>query len=327
MKRIIFSHESDIDGMGSIVLSNIAFDSFDYELFPNVNELEVRFRYLMDNNLLDKYDEIYITDLSLLKPSIDMVNKSDLKNKVKIFDHHQRAIDEGLDKYSFSTIIEKENDKKMCATSIYYNYLVENNLIDKNDTLDEFSEMVRLEDTWSWEKFGDFGIKSHDLAILFNAVGIDNYITNLVSKIKNDDLSFNSSDVELINNKKEEYNNKTIEYINNSCIFIDELGNSFGITYAPYEYRNEITKRIINDGNKDDISYMIVVAYDKGDFGQKSYRSVKPGFDVNEVAKEHGGGGHPGAAAVYITKDQKEEASKMDKIAALEYLAKSIYKE
>ena len=327
MKRIVFSHESDIDGMGSIVLSKIAFKDFDYELFPNVNELEVRFRSLINTNSLNEYDEIYITDLSLLRPSIDMVNECGLKDKVKIFDHHQRAIDDGLDKYSFSTIIEKENNKKMCATSIFYNYLIENNLIIKNDTLDEFCEMIRLEDTWTWEKYSEFGIKSHDLAILFNAIGINNYINNLVNKINNNDLSFSSSDIKIINNKKEEYNKKTIEYIIDSCFFIDELGNKYGITYAPYEYRNEITNRIINEGNKNNISYMIVVAFDKGDYGQKSYRSVKQGFDVNEIAKMHGGGGHPGAAAVYITKEQKEYASNIDKESALEYLAKSNYKE
>ena len=31
MKVIIFSHESDIDGMGSIVLGNITFGKIDYE--------------------------------------------------------------------------------------------------------------------------------------------------------------------------------------------------------------------------------------------------------------------------------------------------------
>lgn len=326
MKRIIFSHESDIDGMGSIILSKLAFSNFDYELFPNVNELEVRFRYMINNNILDKYDEIYITDLSLLRPSIDIVNESDLKNKVKIFDHHQRAIDEGLGNYPFSTIIEKdENDNKMCATVLFYNYLCDNNLIKKNDTLDEFTEMVRLEDTWTWEKYQEFGVKSHDLAILFNSIGIDKYINNLVEKIKKQDLSFSDSDYKIINDKKKEYEEETMNYINNSCIFKDELGNRFGITYAPYEYRNEITNRIINEGNKNDISYMIVVAYDKGDYGQKSYRSVKTNFDVNEIAKQHGGGGHPGAAAVYITKEQKENADKMLKEDSLKYLSKCSY--
>ena len=325
MNRIIFSHESDIDGMGGVILSKIAFGKIDYELFPNVDELELKFRSYIEKNYFDQYDEIYITDLSLLRPSIDMVNEDEiLKNKVKLFDHHQRAIDDGLGDYSFVTIEEKNEDgKKRCATEIFYEYLYKNNLISKNDTLKEFCELTRLEDTWTWR---DNNPKAHDLAILFSAIGKEKYIDLMVKKIKNNDMTFSTEDLKNIQEKKDEYERELKKYIDSSLILMDEQNNRFGITFAPYEYRNEITDKIIMDGNKNNISYMIVVALDKGDYGQKSYRSVVTGMDVNAVAKLHGGGGHPGAAGVNLTMEQRDHSLKLSDKDALEYLAKCTYK-
>ena len=40
-KVIIFSHESDIDGLGCIVLGKLAFNEMDYALMPNIEKLEV----------------------------------------------------------------------------------------------------------------------------------------------------------------------------------------------------------------------------------------------------------------------------------------------
>lgn len=328
MKRIIFSHESDIDGMGGVVLSKIAFDDIEYELFPNVYELENKFHEYLDNGKLNDYDEIYITDLSLLRPSVDLLDENSyLRKKVRIFDHHQRAIDDGLDKYDFSTIIEKdENGNKTCGTELFYRFLVKNGLVEANDTLDEFSELTRLEDTWSWKDKGDFGIKAHDLAIIFSSIGTKNYIDNLVNKIRNNSLEFDSSDLEIIKSKKDEYENRLRIILDDILYLQDDNNRKFGIVYAPYEYRNEITDKIITDGNENDIDYMIVVALDKGDNGQKSYRKVKDGIDVNEIAGKFGGGGHPGAAGVYLTKEQKEKALSLSKEEALKYLANCSYK-
>ena len=63
----------------------------------------------------------------------------------------------------------------------------------------------------------------------------------------------------------------------------------------------------------------------KGEFGQKSYRSIDESFDVNEVAVMHGGGGHPGAASVNITEEQKAKALVLTKKEGLKYLADSKY--
>ena len=97
MKNIIFSHESDIDGIGNIILGKLAFDEIDYLLIHDVNELEVTFRKYMESGALEKYNHIYVTDLALYDPSLTVVAESILKDKIHIFDHHKRAIDDNMD--------------------------------------------------------------------------------------------------------------------------------------------------------------------------------------------------------------------------------------
>lgn len=324
MKVIIFSHESDIDGMGSIVLGKLAFGNIDYELAPNPKPMELIFRKYLEESKLYDYDYIFVTDLALENPSLDMVYKDEkLNKKVFVFDHHQKAIDLELNKYNFTFIEEIDNNgKKRCATEIFYEYLLNNNYIKRKESIDTFVEFTRLEDTWDWKK--ENNTKAHDLAILFNKIGINNYIDRMVNKLKNNDsFMYDKEELELINEKKKEYEDRIKEFVDVSELFIDENDNKYGITYAPYEFRNDIPEYIRNN-NINDIDYFITVALDKEKYGQKSYRSIKD-FDVNKVAMKYNGGGHPSASAVSITKEQRENIKNMSKKEGLYYLANSSY--
>lgn len=80
-KNIIFSHESDIDGLGCIVLGKLAFQDIDYILVPNIEKLEQVFRKYIDSNTFEKYERIYVTDLALYNPSLTLVSNSPLKKQ------------------------------------------------------------------------------------------------------------------------------------------------------------------------------------------------------------------------------------------------------
>ena len=83
MKRLLFSHKSDVDGMGEVILSLIAFGSIDYILCKNVKELEEVFLEAYANNTFDQYDIIYITDLSLTRGTIEKImNDEKVKNDI-----------------------------------------------------------------------------------------------------------------------------------------------------------------------------------------------------------------------------------------------------
>lgn len=327
-KYLIFSHESDIDGLGCIILGKLAFSKLDYILSPNIEKLESIFRNHLESSKLDKYTNIFVTDLALYDPSLSMVASTPLKDKVLIFDHHKRAIEDKVNRYSFTKIIEEDEKGKTCGTELFYEYLLTNNLISKNKALDEFVKLTRLEDTWEWKNSKTIGEKAHNLAILFNAIGIEKYILAMITKLSNNPQSFTFTKEEetIIQNKKNEYEELLQSIIDNAEYFIDENNNKYGIVFADYEYRNELAEYIEKISNPQHIEYFIVVAMDKGENGQKSYRSINKEFDVNEVAMRHGGGGHPGASSVNITKEQKETASKLPKKESLKYLADSIYK-
>ncbi len=330
-KIIIFSHESDIDGMGSVVLSKIAFPNLTYILAPNVQDLEEKFRKSIDSKEIYNYDKIYVTDLALYNPAIGIVaNDSILSKKVLIFDHHKTAINEGYDKYDFSKIIEEENGNKRTGTDLYYEHLYSSNQITRTPILDDFVDLTRLEDTWEWKKAGERGVKAHDMAILFNIVGQENYIERMVFKIKSNDstIEFTEEEKNLISKKKQEYQEYLKKMLEQGESFVDNNGNKLIALFANYEYRNELAEYVRALPNNDS-KYIIIVALDKGEYGQKSYRTLVDNFNVGDIAEEHGGNGHPEAASVNITSKQNKKCLELRDTTstkeALEYIINCKY--
>ena len=330
-KIIIFSHENDIDGLGNIVLGKIAFGEVDYVLASNVNMLETKFREYLEKGLLHNYNRIFVTDLALYNPSLDIVSRnSELSKKVWIFDHHKSAINEGCDRYSFSKIVEiDENGRKRCGTDLFYEFLCLNGLLTRTKALDEFVELTRLEDTWEWKKNENKGIKAHDLAILLNGIGLNNYIDRIYAKVKEneDSFEFTANEKKVIEEKKAEYLTTLQRIWSKAEFFVDEEGNEFAGVFADYEYRNELVE-YVRKINSNDLKYLIIIALEKGTFGQKSYRAITTGFDVGKIAEAHGGNGHPAAASVNITKNQKEKALILRKInprESIKHLVESNY--
>ncbi len=323
MKVLLYSHKNDIDGIGCLVLAKLAFKDLDYFLLPNVKELEELVRTHLETNYLTNYDQIFITDLALNEPALSLLADSSFKDKTQILDHHQYAINENLNRFPFTFIEEVKNGKKRCATEIFYEYLVNNNYLKPSESLNHFTELTRLEDTWDWKQDKNIGIKAHDLAILFNAIGIDKYINVCLEKLNQNSFNFTKEENQIIQNKKDEYNKNLKNILTETEYFIDKFGNKYGIVYADYEYRNELAEFIVKIGNPENIKYLIVTALDKGEYGQKSYRSIDSTCDVNKIASNYGGGGHLNAAAVNITKEQKEKALTLTRKEGLKYLAES----
>lgn len=328
-KIIIFSHESDIDGLGSVILGKLAFGEIDYVLCPNINILQAEFSKLIENKNLYNYDKIYITDLTLYAPAADIVkNDAILSDKVLVFDHHKSAIDDGYDTYDFENIIDvDENGKKRCGTDLFYEHLLLEKYIVGTPAIDEFVELTRLEDTWEWKKNGR-GIKAHDLAILFNAIGIEQYINIIYTKLLYEsDFNFTTDEMNIIENRKNEYLDLLKQTWEEVEFFKDESNNKYASLYANYELRNELSE-YAKSLKIDDLKYLIIVALEKGEFGQKSYRSIEENFDVGKIAKSHGGNGHVGAAAVNITEEQRNHAlslMKTNKRDSLKYLVDNNY--
>lgn len=308
MKRLLFSHKSDIDGMGEVILSIIAFGEIEYILCNNVSDLENKFLEEYNSGRLYDYDVIYITDLSLKSNVANMAFSDDkLKDKLYIFDHHETAFADGLNKYKNCTV-KIENEKgTMCATQIYYEYLIEKGYLKSSIILDDFVEMVRREDVWEWKKYNDQA--SHDLAILFNVIGYEKYIEKMVDKLSNNlnlHFLFDNEELAVIEEKKRITAIKVQNYLNYIKItYVDNI--KVGICFIVYEYRNEIGDYIREHRNEYDIDVIAMIALDNN---QVSLRSTHGNGYARKVAEEFGGGGHDNAAALPITEEMKENIIK-----------------
>ena len=77
------------------------------------------------------------------------------------------------------------------------------------------------------------------------------------------------------------------------------LGLKAGILFIDYQYRNEIGEYLRE--NKYDVDFVMMIALDRG---VVSYRSVKSGVSVRQVAEYFNGKGHDVAATNPIVEDK-----------------------
>ena len=123
MKILLFTHKNDIDGMGNVVLSKLAFNNVDYILCETF-ELNHKVNEFIITKKIYEYDKIFITDLCLSEELLSLINKDEiLKNKVQIIDHHKTYDNETYTRYSFVKVKIKNDKGLCCGTSLFYEYL------------------------------------------------------------------------------------------------------------------------------------------------------------------------------------------------------------
>ena len=303
MKRLLFTHGADIDGMGNAILAKLAFENIDIIYARNVSDLETKFLNEYNSGNLYNYDIVYITDLSLKKEIADKVYNDDkLKDKLYIFDHHETALASGLNEYNNTNVHVELNGIKTCGTELYFIYLKDNGFLEDSTAISEFVEKVRREDNWEWEKYND--ILAHDLAILFNAIGINRFVDSMVALLKEEKDSF-----ELNENLSNEVNNKKEKIklaIESSKRFVrKELidGIKTLLVFITYEYRNDVAD-YFKKNNDIDYDVVAMIALDND---QISIRSLKSNNYARILAEKYGGGGHDTAAAIPLDYNNKSK--------------------
>lgn len=302
MKRLLFTHGADIDGMGNAILAKLAFGDIDIIYARNVSDLETKFLDEYTSGNLYNYDIVYITDLSL---KIDIANKvySDekLKEKLYIFDHHETALASGLNNYDNCNVYVEIDGIKTCGTELFYNYLKEKGYLADNLAISEFVEKVRREDNWEWEKYDD--TLAHDLAILFNAIGINRFVNSFVELLSSSNKFVLPDNLLLeIENKKE----KIKLAIKSSLRFVKKAnidGIKTLICFITYEYRNDVAD-YFKKNNDIDYDVVAMIALDND---QISIRSLKPNNCARILAEKYGGGGHDTAAAIPLDYNNKSK--------------------
>jgi len=292
MKVLVFSHISDIDGMGPIILANLAFDQVDYELV-GYNDINNKIKQKINDESIYSYDKVLVTDICVQKPLIDEISENKkLSQLFQIIDHHETAIQQGLNNYPFS-YIKTEDENGLCSgTSLFYEYLLKHKLLEPNKQVFEFVELTRRHDTWEWKNiYNDY--KADDLAQLFNALGTWHYIHNMITKLQ---YKVEHFEFDYEERKKIDDYRKLVETKCKSCadnIMLINFDNiKFGIGEIEHKFRNDIAQYLR------DIQYDVDVLV-LPDFKKKtcSFRTINNQVNVMDFASKYGGGGHPYASA------------------------------
>ena len=294
MKVLLFTHSQDIDGMGCAVLARKAFG--DYTLVPTKTfEITKNVENYIKSKKIYDFDKIYVTDLCIKEPVLKFIDNDEiLKNRLLVLDHHKTEIEEGNNKYDFVNIIVQKNERKESGTSLFYNYLIQNNYLQRSNILDELVEWTRQYDVWDWESKNN--INARNLHVLFEVLGYDAYLKIINDKVdKLNSIVFNNYEKEVIDKFNKEMEKDILNILNDmKCVDLSIDGNIFkvGFVKCPYKYRNDMNKFI----KKNNVNNIDAIGMIMTDMNTVSYRQVND-VDVSIISKYFGGKGHRGAGS------------------------------
>ena len=281
----LFTH-TDLDGVSCEILGRIAFGE-DIDVvrcgYGNIDDKVEEFI-----NSDEKYDKLFITDISVKKELADALNN--VSDKVILLDHHKTAL--WLNEYPFALVqVEDESVGKMCGAYLFYEYLKKNHE-EFNDTLalKLFVKYVRMYDTWEWKEKYD-NIIPKRLNDLMYMDGPNEFVDKMIYRLGNNLAIFDDTDLMKLQ-IEQTYINSYIAQKDESLIVNDDLFPEYtvGIIFAD-KYISELGNRLCELHPELDFVVLINMST-----LTVSYRTVKNNLDLSAIAKGFGGGGHPKAS-------------------------------
>ncbi|WP_129703548.1 DHH family phosphoesterase [Priestia megaterium] len=288
----LLSH-TDLDGVGCGVLAKLAFGDRIKIRYNSIASLNREVEWFLENE--EKDTHLFITDLSVNEENEKRLEEFyQTGGKVQLLDHHKTALH--FNEYEWGHVVVEDNEGNLASgTSLFYEYLIENELIQTSNAVDEFVELVRQYDTWEWEKNNNQ--EAHRLNALFFLLSIDEFEEKMVNRLQNSDHfffdKFEQKILDMEEDKVERYiRRKRRELVQTSIgdylagivyaeSYHSELGNELGKEYPHLDYI-----AMLNMGGK-----------------RISLRTIHDHVDVSEVAGHYGGGGHAKAAGCSLTNE------------------------
>ena len=294
----LFTH-TDLDGIGCAVLAKIAFGEdvdIEYCNYDDINDKVKDFwaNYCMNRNVRDKYEHVFITDISITEELAYKINNSSLFEHITLLDHHPTAL--GLNKFYWCKVsVSNSLEMKTSGTELFYQYLFLNyrfdDDIDSNKSLEKFVSIVRDYDTWRWSILGEDGVICKQVNDLLYIYGRDYFIEWCLNKIYDKTFpKLNDEDYFVLHIKQQEID-KFIEGKDKTMFTGALCGRTCGFIFAD-RYFSELGNKLCTRHPEIDFVAMIDI-----DNCTVSYRTVKDDIDLGkDVAAKFGGGGHPKAA-------------------------------
>ncbi|SFQ85562.1 MULTISPECIES: DHH family phosphoesterase [unclassified Bacillus (in: firmicutes)] len=281
----LFSH-NDLDGIGCGILAKLAYKDRVEVRYNSIARHDTQIQRFLEK--MNKKSSLIITDLAVNDENALRITEMHKKGQdIILIDHHKTSMK--LNEFPWGRVKVVQDDGNLtCATSLLYEYFQEQNILKPTKTLTEFVELVRLYDTWEWEKQDVKEAKQ--LNDLFSIYSIDEFQELMMSRLLHEEgFSFSEFEDKILSIEEE----KTQRYIrrkrreivqtfiNDYCVGVvhadsnhSELGNDLGKTFQHLDYI-----AIVNVGGK-----------------RISFRTIHDHIDVSSIAGEYGGGGHAKAS-------------------------------
>ncbi|MDE8564136.1 DHHA1 domain-containing protein [Anoxybacillus rupiensis] len=279
--------DSDLDGVGCGLLATLAFGSevdVSYCSYRNLNE---RVRSFLENRQHDSAF-VWITDLAVNHEIEEMLDHRFKTGKhVQMIDHHITALHFNRHPWGWVVPVD-ECGKKTCATSLFYEYLIREQRLERKEILDEFVELVRQYDTWEWDENNN--VQAKHLNDLLSMLGIDEFVRQMLERLQKES-SFAFTDLEAFVLQIEE--KKIQRYIRLKQKQIVQTwieGRCVGIVFAEQyisELGNALSKRL---------PHLDMIAMVNPGTKHIGFRTTHDEVNVAEFAQRFGGGGHPKAS-------------------------------
>ena len=303
MKTLILSHKADIDGLSPVIFLKLIRDDLDV-LLLNANDVNTKVAEIIKNKSYKKYNEIYITDLTLGRKTCELIMSTKDHSRFHTFDHH--AFDLCANDYPFGCAISRNQDGiNECATSLFYKYL--KNLhpdIFDNKCIEEYTELVRQNDTWDWSITNNLDAKN--LSELQSILGRDNYIKTFTEFLKNNKEKFYYTEMQkTLLEIEQDRIQRYLEETEKTMFHATLAGKRCGIVFA--EMHRSILGNYLVNKYSHLIDYVVIINMQQG----ISFRSRSEEINVSEIASIYGGGGHVKASGAPMDNSLKKEVIKL----------------
>ena len=303
MKTLILSHKADIDGLSPLIFLKLIREDVDYILL-NANDINPKVNEIITNKSYLKYDEIYITDLTLDKKTCELIMSTGYQDKFHTFDHH--ALNLISNNYPFGVAISTNSDGiNECATSLFYKYLMElyPETFD-NKCIKTYTELVRLSDTWDWAKTNNQD--ANKLANLLSILGRDDYVSTYVDFFKNNNEEFYfTKEQQYLLDTEDKRIRRYMEETEKTMFHATLQGRPCGIVFA--ESHRSLLGNYLAQKYSYMLDFIVIINMQQG----ISFRCNKDDVNVGEIATVYGGGGHVKASGAPLDNSIKREVIKL----------------
>ncbi len=302
MKTLLLTHKADPDGISPVIFLKMIKENLDYILL-NANDIIPKVNEILKNKSYLNYDEIFITDLTLDRPTCEAIMKTGNSKMFKTFDHH--AFNLVANEYPFGTAISTNSDGvNECATSLLQKYLKQSYPdIFGTPAVEYYTELIRQSDTWDWVKTNNMDAKK--LNDLHDILGRDKYIEYFVKFLKeNKEFKFTPEQEYLLEIEQDRIQ-RYLEETEKTMFHATLQGKRCGIVFA--ESNRSLLGNYLAQKYSGVIDYVCIINMQQG----ISFRCIKDDINVAEIASIYGGGGHIKASGAPMDNSLKREVIKL----------------